>query len=104
MDRRLWPQHDRVSERDTEVPVPFPPTPSESGALAPVPELKDYTDRTDIWLVIRALRQKNPVRQAAERVMLDPSERRLAFEELMRIVLDPNGFRWKERILAAWML
>ena len=92
-------------ESDVDVvEVSFPLEPGESVVAAPVPELRDYTDRTEMWLVIRALRKKNPIRQAAERVMEDPSERRLAFEDLMRILQRPNGYRWKERTLAAWML
>ncbi len=105
MDRACWTREARFAEVEgDDTTVAFPPEPVDSVVLAPVPELKDYSDRADMWLVIRALKKRNPVRQAAERVMQDPTERRLPFEELITQLYNPNGFRWKERTLAAWLI
>src|SRR5205809_1141607 len=89
--------------QDTELTL-VPDIPSASLSISPVPELKDFTDRPEIWVIIRSLGMRNKVRRAAESVMQSPSERLLPLDELLQILLKPSGFRWKERALAAWIL
>src|SRR5438552_3050690 len=69
------------------------------------PELQaDATERATIAGYARKLRGENEVRRAASTILagiIAPAE---AGPALRAAVMDRSGFRWRERIVAAWCL
>ncbi len=87
-----------VLEEPAQTQVPAPMVEDTIGEQA------DLGDLDEIARLATRLRRKNPVRMAADMLIQGARPPDDAIPSLLYSIQAPSGFRWRERIVAAWAL